>query len=125
MTEFKTGDQVTFCAYLDQYKTIKRSPLTCSVTSVKKEGDKVLYQLSGKALSLTSGMCIVESELFKPFKKAFDLMIKYNLYPDDFNSGYITSDLFEYRFKNSDRTILIRVEQGITELFNGLGRLVK
>lgn len=119
--EFKIGDTVTFCAYLDQYKALKRSPLTCRVNSANEDGDKVIYNLSGAALSSTRGSCIVESELFKPFKNAFELMIKYSLIPDDFKSGYITSNLFEYKFKNSNKTILIRSKKGITELFNESG----
>jgi|TARA_A100001518_G_C1227290_1_gene80743 hypothetical protein len=121
--EFKQGDTVTFCAYPDQLK----QDLKCKVTKVEidEQNKRVLYHLSGSALSITTGSCIKESKLFTPWAIAWELVNLYQLEFNLFKSGYIVGNLYRMRFNNSLMELLIRFDSGLVELFDIHGNLLQ
>lgn len=121
--EFKVGDVVTFCAYRDQLK----QNLKCKVREIEIDNEKgrVLYHLTGSALSVTSGSCIKESELFKPYKIAFDLMGLYDLEFNLFKSDHISGNLCLMKFSNSKMELMIRFESKLVELFDTHGNVLQ
>lgn len=121
--EFKINDIVTFCAYPDQLK----QDLKCKVKKVEidKEKGRILYHLTGSALSVTSGSCIKESELFKPYKIAFDLINLYDLEFNLFKSDHISDNLYLMKFSNSKMELMLRFEAGLVELFDVHGNVLQ
>lgn len=121
--EFKTGDIVTFCAYPDQLN----EDLKCKVKGIEIDNEKgrVLYHLTGSALSITSGSCIKESELFKPYKIAFDLINLYDLEFNLFKSDHLSKSLYIMKFSNSKMELMIRFDSKLVELFDTHGNILQ
>ncbi len=121
--EFKINDIVTFCAYPDQLN----QDLKCKVKKVEIDNEKgrILYHLTGSALSVTSGSCIKESELFKPYKIAFDLINLYDLEFNLFKSDYLSDNLYLMKFSNSKMELMIRFESKLVELFDIHGNILQ
>lgn len=121
--EFKVNDIVTFCAYPDQVD----QDLKCKVKKVEVDNEKgkVLYHLTGSVLSVTSGACIKESELFKPYKIAFDLMKLYDLEFNLFKSDHLSDNLYLMKFSNSKMELMIRFESKLVELFDTYGNVLQ
>ena len=120
--EFKVNDVVTFCAYPDQLK----QDLKCKILKIEIDHKKgyVLYHLSGDALSITSGGCIKESELFKPWRAAFTVVNDYNLEFNLFKSEYLTENCYSMKFRNTNKELLIRFDSSLVELFEENGQLL-
>ena len=121
--EFKQGDTVTFCAYPEQLK----QNLKCKVKRVEidEQKQRVLYHLSGSALSITSGSCIKESELFKPWAIAWGLVNMYQLEFNLFKSEYLTDNCYSMKFNNSLMELIIRFDSGLVELFDTNGNTLQ
>lgn len=121
--EFKTDDTVTFCAYPDQLN----QDLKCKVKKVEidEQKQRVLYHLSGSALSLTTGSCIKESQLFTPWLKAWELVNLYQLEFNLFKSDYLTDNCYSMKFSNSLMELIIRFDSGLVELFDVHGNLLQ
>ncbi len=121
--EFKVNDIITFCAYPDQVN----QDLKCKVRKVEVDNERgrILYHLTGSALSVTSGSCIKESELFKPYGISFDLMRTYDLKFNVFKSDHISDDLYIMKFSNSKMELMIRFESKLVELFDTHGNTLQ
>lgn len=119
--EFKTGDTVTFCAYSDQLK----KSLKCKVTEVMPQDDgRIFYRLSGDVSSITSGVCIKESELFKPHEIALRWIAELKTYEKLSSEWFTTLDCYCYKLENGHE-ILVRTNSGLVELFDTNGNVVK
>lgn len=121
--EFEVNDIVTFCAYPDQFD----QDLKCKVRKVEIDNEKgrILYHLRGSVLSVTSGSCIKESDLFKPYKIAFDLMKLYNLEFNLFKSDHLSKSLYIMKFSNSKMELMIRFDSKLVELFDTHGNTLQ
>lgn len=119
--EFNVGDVVTFCAYPEQLK----QDLKCKVVKIETENDKVFYHISGDALSVTTGESIKESELFKPYKIAFELINKYGLQFNVFKSQRYTETCYCMRFNDTKIELLIRDIARLVELFDENGKTME
>lgn len=121
--EFKQGDTVTFCAYPEQLK----QDLQCKVKKVEidEQKQRVLYHLSGSAFSVTTGICIKESQLFKPWGIAWELVNTYQLEFSLFKSDYLTDDCYSMKFNNSLMELIIRFDSGLVELFDTHGNTLQ
>lgn len=121
--EFSVNDVVTFCAYPDQLN----QDLKCKVKRVEvdKEKGRILYHLTGSALSVTTGSCIKESVLFKPYKIAFDLINLYQLKFNLFKSDRLPDNIYMMKFSNSKMELLIRFDSNLVELFDTHGNVLQ
>jgi len=124
MLEFKLGDTVTFCAWQRQF----RDNLKCKIVKIDypdKYG-RIFYHVKGEnVISQTTGQSLKESNLFKPFGIAFELMEKHGLITNEMRSEWFTENCFVFKFENSGNEIFIRKGANLVELFNDQGMTIE